>query len=95
MSIEEQIAQLERAGYRVVTPRDSKDDQLRELWDHIQRLLRMAKDIAEDGGRLTVRHPGWLNKNACAAKLLRDGAVRSIDTIFQNAVVEGDRDVAA
>lgn len=87
MSAEDMIAELERLGYRVVTARDDRNARLRELWDDIQKRLRMAKDIAEDGGRLVVKHPAWLGARADAARLLRDNAVSAIDIIFENAVV--------
>lgn len=88
MSIEEQIADLVAEGYIVVRRRDSKDDQLRDLWSSIQKQLRMARDIAEDGGKLVVHHPAWLNQKADAAHLLRHNAMVAIDVIFANVVVE-------
>lgn len=94
MNADDMIAELERLGYRVVTARDDPDTRLRELWDDIQRRLRMARDIAEFGGKLTVRHPAWLNARADAARLLRDNAVDAIRAIFENAVVVREKEMA-
>jgi hypothetical protein len=81
------IAIVEGAGLTIVTPRDSKDEQLRSLWDNAMKTLRMARDVAEDGGKLTVRHSAWLNPSADVVGLLRSNAVRLIDDILTDVVI--------
>lgn len=93
--LEEAIAIVEGAGLTVVTPRDDKDVQLRRLWDSAMKTLRMARDVADSGGKLTVEHGTWLSERADVVALLRSAAVRHIDTILADViVVKADRHAA-
>lgn len=89
------IALCEENGLTVVTPRDDKDVQLRQLWDNAMKTLRMARDVAESGGKLTVEHGTWLSERADVVALLRSAAVHHIDTILADViVVKADRHAA-
>lgn len=86
--LDEAIAQVEAAGLTVVIPRSSPDDQLTDMWLDILKRLRMASDIAKDGGRLRLNHPSWIGATADIAELDHAAAVRMLNAIFANAVVE-------
>lgn len=87
MQTDQMIEALEKEGYRVVTARDTPDEQLRNLWQQILSLLRMAEDIAGDGAHLTIGHPPYFAATADVIELTRSAVIGKIETILQNAVV--------
>ena len=86
-NLDDAIATVEAAGMSVIRHRDDPDTQLRQMFNQVCNVLRMAQDIAADGARLYV--PAWpYNPDVDAVKLTRDGVVRMVDNVLKNAVVE-------
>lgn len=94
-TLDDAIAEVERAGMTVVRPRGSKDEQLASYWNSMLVALNVAEDLAETGGRLHVPRPTWLSERSCPIELTRAAVLRKISTILATAVVTGGaRDAA-
>ena len=86
--LEAAIAVCEAHDYAVVKRRDDPSEQLKQLMDQVYKLLRMAEDIAADGGRLPLKHQSCFSPNADMIAFTRAMFLGKIDAVLANARVE-------